>query len=237
VLPSGVELRIGLAALMGLTDEPGEIAGKGPLIAPVARAIALAKRRAQWRFAILDEHGHLLHQGTTRHRPLDYPTTGAHPGGIVELHVPTYLLDPALAEEHPAWAALLSDLAKQYAKRAPIAQDPTARYPGQPLRRRVEIKQRSCLFPGCPRPATDSQLDHRRDHARGGPTLEANLGALCDKHHDLKTRWAWRLIKRDDQTYGWISALGRRHQITIDPIAPPLPPPIPAAANDADPPF
>jgi hypothetical protein len=223
-VPSGVELRVGLACLMGLTDEPGDVAGTGPLIAPVARQIAEAQRRGEWRYAIVDSEGQLIFNGISRHRPAGYPTGGAK-GGIVELHVPTHLLDPAFIEEHPDWAPLLTDVAQQYERRAPIVQDPAARTPGKPLRRRVEITHRYCVFPSCRRPAADSQADHRFDHAKGGVTLEPNLGPLCERHHDLKTRWGWRLVKRDDTNYVWISPLGRRHLVKIEPVAPPLPDP------------
>ena len=223
-VPSGVELRVGLASLMGLTDDPGEIPGTGAVIARVARNIAQQQRCGEWRFAIVDDAGRLLFDGITRFRPAHYGT-GEASGGIVELHVPPHLLDPAFIEEHPAWAKLLTDLAKQYERRAAIVQDPAARLPGRPLRRRMEIKHRFCVFPGCRRPAADSQADHRYDHAKGGATLEKNLGPLCEAHHDLKTRWGWRLIKQDDQTYLWISPYGRRHIVTIEPVAPPLPDP------------
>ncbi|HVU90794.1 MAG TPA: hypothetical protein VHC23_01095 [Jatrophihabitans sp.] len=224
-VPSGVELRVGLAVLMGLSEQPGEIAGVGPVLAPVARELAERQRRGQWRYAIVDPDGRLLFDGVTRQRPPGYPTGGA-PGGIVELHVPEHLLDPAVIAEHPAWARLLTDLATQYARRAPIEQDPTARFPGRRLRRRVEITHRHCIFPACRRPATDSQADHRHDHARHGPTSETNLAPLCQRHHDLKTRWSWRLTKPDASTYTWISPLGRRHEVPIEPVAPPLPDPM-----------
>ena len=224
VVPSGVELRLGLASLMGLTDAPGEVAGAGPVVASVAREIAEMQRRGEWRFAIVDDEGRLLHDGITRHRPATY-SAGGERGGIVELHVPLYLLDPTFIEEHPQWAGLLSDLAKQCAAEQPIVQKPTARAPGQPLRRRVQVKHRYCVFPACRRPAGDTQTDHRHDYAYGGLTLENNLGPLCERHHDLKTRWGWRLIKRDHTTYVWISPFGRRHVVTIEPVAPPLPDP------------
>jgi len=238
VVPSGVELRVGLASLMGLSNEPAEVADSGPVLAPIARKIAEKQRRSEWRYAILDGNGVLLHDGITRHRPAGYLARGAK-GGIVELQVPNYLLEPAFIEEHPQWAALLTDLAKQYAAQKPIVQDPAARLPGRPLRRRMQVTHRSCVFPACRRPAAASQADHRHDHAKGGATLEPNLGPLCEGHHDLKTRWGWRLIKRDDTTYVWISPLGRRHLVTIEPVAVPLPEPRPreeTREQDPDPP-
>jgi len=223
-VPCGVELRVGLASLMGLTEEPGVVAGGGPVVASAARRLAERQRRGEWRFAIVDQAGRLLCDGLTRYRPPGY-AAGGDRGGIVELHVPMHLLDRAFIEEHPAWARLLTDLAEQYAQQAPIVQDPAARLPGKRLRRRVQIRHRFCLFPGCRRSAADSQADHRFDHAKGGVTLEKNLGPLCEAHHDLKTRWGWRLNKRDAETYVWVSPLGRRHVVTIEPVAPPLPDP------------
>jgi hypothetical protein len=51
-----------------------------------------------------------------------------------------------------------------------------------------------------------------------------------------KTKRGWRLIRRDEHTYVWISPLGRKHVVTIDPISPPLPDPVPRERrNDIDP--
>jgi len=225
----GVELRVGLATLLGLDERPAEIAGWGAVGAPVARTIAEKQRRAQWRFAVVDEDGRLLFDGITRHRP---PSTDALSpavdGGFVELQVPAVMLDdPFFATEHPGWGPLIRDLAAQYAEQAPIGQDPAARFAGRPLRRHSQVKHRTCLFPGCRRPAAECDLDHRRERSQGGPTTDANLGPGCRHDHQLKTTGGWRLIKRDDETYVWISPLGRRHVINVDPVAPPLPDPLP----------
>jgi hypothetical protein len=221
---SGVELRVGIATLMGLDEKPGEVAGFGPVIAPVARSLAERQRRGEWRYAIVDGDGRALATGLTRHRPTGDAAAGRK-GGIVELHVPEYLLDPAFIEEHPAWAKLLTDLARQYERQSPIEQDPAARLPGRQLRRHVQIRHRCCVFPGCRRPAAEAQADHRLDWSKHGPTVEANLGALCQRHHTLKTQGGWRLLKTDEITYQWVSPLGRRHLVKIEPVAPPLPSP------------
>ena len=226
---AGVELRVGLATLLELDERPGEIAGWGAVLASTARTIAEKQRRTQWRFAVIDENGRLLFDGITRHRP---PATGAPAppvsGGFVELQVPAVmLLDPFFAHEHPGWGPLIRDLAAQYAAQAPIVQDPAARFAGRPLRRHSQVKHRTCLFPGCRRPAAECDLDHREDHGRGGLTLDPNLGPGCRHDHRLKTTGGWRLIKRDDETYAWISPLGRTHVSHVDPVAPPLPDPLP----------
>jgi hypothetical protein len=174
----GIELKIGLGTLLGLDEESGEIAGWGPVLAPTARNIAARQHAARWRYAVVDDEGRLLFDGLTRQRPHELRDPVQSVGGTVELHVRVKLLgDPDLADRHPAWAKLLADLAAQFAEQRPIAQDPAARFPGRRLRRRTQLKFQRCIFPGCRRPASDSDLDHRHDHARGGRTVEENVGA------------------------------------------------------------
>ncbi|WP_290220706.1 HNH endonuclease signature motif containing protein [Corynebacterium atrinae] len=45
----------------------------------------------------------------------------------------------------------------------------------------------TCAVGGCDTPAHRAQMDHRVNHADGGPTTAANLAALCVKHHAMKT--------------------------------------------------
>ncbi len=66
----GVELRIDLDTLAGLTEHPGELAGYGPVIADIARKVAAEQDNAQWRWSITDPAtGQALYDGTTRRRP------------------------------------------------------------------------------------------------------------------------------------------------------------------------
>ena len=66
----GVELRIDLDTLAGLTEHPGEIAGYGPVIADIARKVAAEQDNAQWRWTVTDPAtGQALHNGTTGRRP------------------------------------------------------------------------------------------------------------------------------------------------------------------------
>jgi hypothetical protein len=231
---AGVHLRIGLGTLLGIDEQPGEIAGWGPVPAPVARRVAARQRRGEWRYAVVDTEGRLLFDGLTRRRPRGAGSNVTRVrGGIVELHVPLALLtDSDLADRYPEWAGLLADLRKQYAEQRPIEQDPTARFAGRPLRRRQQTYFQRCLFRGCRRPATDCDLDHRREHTRGGATDEHNTGPGCRHDHRLKTSGGWRLVRRDSQTFVWISPLGSKHVVTVDPVAPPLPAPRPRVLAD-----
>jgi hypothetical protein len=63
-----VELTIPLATALGTGSEPGELAGYGPVLADVARQIAVQQRDAQWRFSVTHQ-GEFIYQGVTRARP------------------------------------------------------------------------------------------------------------------------------------------------------------------------
>ncbi|MFW3384950.1 UNVERIFIED_CONTAM: DUF222 domain-containing protein [Kocuria sp. CPCC 205274] len=56
------------------------------------------------------------------------------------------------------------------------------------LRRLVELRDGTCRFPGCRRRSETCDLDHTVAWARGGPTAEHNLAALCRHHHRVKHR-------------------------------------------------
>ena len=200
---TGVEIRIGLSTLLGLDERPGEIPGLGPVIAPVARDFVTAQHHgAQWRFAVTDDQGYLLLAGTTRRRPR-HPNPGRCRGGVVEIHLPAALLRRLVADsaaESAAgddWAAVIADIAAQYARRdeltAALERRPTSRLVRGALARHVQIRDRTCSHPGCRCPARKADLDHTRDHARGGPTTTRNTGPGCGRHHLYKTELGWQL--------------------------------------------
>ncbi len=65
-----VELRVDIATLVGLDDLPGDLGGYGPVIADLARQLALASPHLQWRYVVTDpDTGRLRQVGTTRRRP------------------------------------------------------------------------------------------------------------------------------------------------------------------------
>ena len=81
-----------------------------------------------------------------------------------------------------------------------------------PLRRYLVARDRSCRFPGCNRRAEKCQLDHATAWDDGGDTNPANLGALCTRHHQLKTYAGWDITdSRADGSCTWHSPEGRRY--------------------------
>ncbi len=70
-----------------------------------------------------------------------------------------------------------------------------SRAPFPELKRFIQARDISCRFPGCNRSAKAGQIDHAREWGRGGQTNRANLGALCTRHHQLKTHGGWSIVE------------------------------------------
>ncbi len=61
-----IELTVPLTTLMGLAEEPGELAGWGPIAADITRDLADQHHNVTWRYRVTDADGHLVGAGTTR---------------------------------------------------------------------------------------------------------------------------------------------------------------------------
>ncbi|VAW04445.1 hypothetical protein MNBD_ACTINO01-1333 [hydrothermal vent metagenome] len=84
----------------------------------------------------------------------------------------------------------------------------TRRYPTAAQRRRIEERDRVCVFPGCRIPAIDSDIDHIVAVADGGTTTDDNLAPLCRYHHRIKHGYGWTYQRTTDGRYRWISPAG-----------------------------
>ncbi|WP_239068796.1 HNH endonuclease signature motif containing protein [Cellulomonas pakistanensis] len=106
----------------------------------------------------------------------------------------------------------------------------------------VRTRDRTCAFPGCTVPARRADLDHTREyHPQPGAPPDAplgrtdadNLGALCRRHHRLKTDGGFRLRQIEPGLFEWITPAGHRylvrpgtgqsHDATVDPYDAPPP--------------
>ena len=94
------------------------------------------------------------------------------------------------------------------------------------LRAFIATRDGTCRFPGCRRRAVTCQMDHADPWDDGGSTDRINLGALCVRHHHLKTFGGWAIIDcRDSGHCTWRSPRGRVHESPRPPVAEPDPPP------------
>jgi hypothetical protein len=148
--PITVNVTIDLPTLLGLNENPGQLAGYGAIPASVARALA---SDGKWKRFITDpQSGALLDYGRETYSP------------------PQALIDFLIARD------------------------------------------RTCRFPGCRRSAALSDLDHAQSWEEGGTTSLDNLGALCRRHHLLKTHGGWSIESRADGSCTWTSPLGKIYQ-------------------------
>ena len=154
--PISVNVTIDLPTLLGLAENPGQLAGYGAIPASVARELAAD---GKWKRFITDpQTGNLLDYGRQSYEP------------------PQALIDFLIARD------------------------------------------RTCRFPGCRRSAALSDIDHAQSWETGGRTSPDNLGALCRRHHRLKTHDGWEVESRPDGSCTWRSPLGKIYLTPARPI-------------------
>jgi len=154
--PITVNVTIDLPTLLGLAENPGQLAGYGAIPASVARALA---SDGKWQRFITDpQTGTLLDFGRESYEP------------------PQALVDFLIARD------------------------------------------RTCRFPGCRHSAARADLDHAKSWESGGETSAANLGALCRRHHRLKTHGGWKLKSHSDGACTWTSPLGKIYEVPARPM-------------------
>ena len=154
--PISVNVTIDLPTLLGLAENPGQLAGYGAIPASIARELAAD---GKWKRFITDpQTGNLLDFGRQSYEP------------------PQALVDFLIARD------------------------------------------RTCRFPGCRRSAALSDIDHAQSWEDGGRTSPDNLGALCRRHHRLKTHDGWKVESRPDGSCTWTSPLGKIYLTPARPI-------------------
>ncbi|MBW8751354.1 MAG: DUF222 domain-containing protein [Propionibacteriales bacterium] len=93
----------------------------------------------------------------------------------------------------------------------------------------IDLRDKTCVFPWCHRPARRCDKDHTVPHDQGGPTCACNLAPLCRLHHRMKTHGGWTYTILKPGTYLWRSPYGytwlRDQTGTTDLTPPPVDPP------------
>ncbi len=69
------------------------------------------------------------------------------------------------------------------------------------IRRAVTLRDKTCAWPRCGRPAAHCDVHHLQHKRDGGRTSVSECVLLCQFHHDVCVhRWGWRLILHPDGT-------------------------------------
>jgi hypothetical protein len=133
--------------------------------------------------------------------------------------------------EIPGWGPVIADIARQVTADqhdaqwqytitnddgAVVTNGTTRRRPTTTMKRAVEAKARTCVFPGCRMPARECDIDHNQAWNDGGATTECNLAPLCRHHHTIKHR-GWTLTQPKPGSYTWTSPLGHTYTKGPDP--------------------
>ncbi|TFC07079.1 HNH endonuclease, partial [Cryobacterium adonitolivorans] len=76
----------------------------------------------------------------------------------------------------------------------------------------LRLRDATCRFPGCARPASRSDIDHTTAWEHGGPTDYDNLAHLCASHHRLKHQTLWDVVQEPGGVLAWTSPAGQTHR-------------------------
>jgi hypothetical protein len=230
-----------LTTIAGEDQRTSELLGWGWLHADLARRVSAAQH-ASWWYVLTEVDGTTLDVGPVRRRPAAaWAPAGPAPtyrNVEVWLQVTRAELTALLDHPPPGWAPLIVDIANRVAHRpgGPPNADPTDRFPNVALRRWIHIRDRHCTFVGCRVGAHQGEIDHSHEHAKGGPTIDANLGAACGSDHALHSNHGWRVRQPAPGTVIWTSPLGHDYRTAPPPrphdVLPPMPDP--TRAEDLD---
>ena len=107
-------------------------------------------------------------------------------------------------------------------------------------REQTQLRDGTCVFPWCTRPARSCDCDHVIAYDQGGTTCSCNIAPLCRRHHRLKTHSPWTYTALEPGPFLWSSPHGyqflRDHQGTLDVTGdrrPPDPPTPPTSSSTA----
>src|SRR5512146_867936 len=83
--------------------------------------------------------------------------------------------------------------------------------PGEKLRRLVQVRDHTCTFPTCSRPAHKRDLEHALPFRTGGRTDACNAGARSRRCHRVKQSPGWTLTQPKPGWHQWTTPTGRTY--------------------------
>jgi hypothetical protein len=87
--------------------------------------------------------------------------------------------------------------------------------PPAAMRREVEARHETCVFPSCNQPSHRSDVDHTIPW-RPGTTCRCNRATLCRHHHRLKQRPDWELVQVWPGLLIWVTPSGAWYIVRPD---------------------
>jgi hypothetical protein len=185
---SSVNLTMPLATWLGLAELPGMAAGYGPLDADASRQLAAllaGQPGVRWCITLTGRQGQAIAHGCARAGP-----------------------DASAGTDLVNWLSGIGICQLETGECSHLRETPHYRPPPS-LRHLLRVRQATCSFPGCRRPATRCDYDHTIPHDQGGRTCECNLAPLCRRHHRAKQAPGWRLDQPAPGVMIWTTPSGR----------------------------
>ena len=191
-LSGTINLTMPLSAWTGESDLPGDVAGHGTADAATCRDLAARARPfAAWCLTLTDPGGRAVAHACA---------SGAPPPGPLD--------SASWAASLRARIQLLESGTCSHARSSPRYRPPPN------LVHLIRVRQRTCSFPGCRRPAVRCDLDHTLAFEKGGLTCECNLAPLCRAHHRAKQTTGWHLAHNQPGQLTWTTPAGRSYTTT-----------------------
>jgi hypothetical protein len=211
-MTGSVNLTMPLATWLGLSDGPGEAAGYGPLDADDSRALAglLAQWPGnRWCVTLTGQHGQPIGHGCTRTKPITGEDPATSPSSS---HGPSPPPSPTAPACTPNWLPSIAIRPLETGACCHQRQSPAYRPPSS-LQHLITVRQPTCSFPGCRRPAIGGcDQDHTVPYHQGGRTCECNLAPLCRRHHRAKQTHGWILTQTRPGEMTWTTPSSRTYR-------------------------
>jgi Domain of unknown function (DUF222) len=204
-LAARINLTASLTTLLGLDNQPADVAGFGPVDPELARelaALAAAHPASRYCVTITGDDGRAIGHGCVRGRtgppdparapdPASPPDPSVQPGQALRSF--TVRIEPLASEpcEHRH-------------------QEPGYQ-PSRRLQHLVTARTPTCTAPGCRWPAARCDIDHTVPYDQGGRTCECGLAPLCRHHHRCKQSEGWHLDQPAPGVMAWTTPAGRRY--------------------------
>jgi hypothetical protein len=213
-----VNLVLPLSTWLGWSLSPGEVAGFGPLDAADSTALAAALARdpaTKWCVTVTGSDGRAIAHGCAKAAP-GQASTG--PIGLHEGPGPPST-GPIGPHEGPGpppppgiriWLAGVSLAWLETSECSHRRESPGYR-PSPALTHLIQVRQITCIAPGCRRPAASCDFEHTIPYHQGGRSCECNGGPCCRRHHRAKQGSGWQLAQPRPGTFVWTTPHGRSY--------------------------
>jgi hypothetical protein len=140
----------------------------------------------------------------------------------IELHLTPPTLTALAAHPPTGYQQVIADITEQVhrdqtehpphqwtqldATGRPLHHGHTGRMPTSTEAAFIRARDRTCRTPSCRRIASRCELDHRLEHANGGPSHRGWVDTRCKRHHHLREHGF--TIRKDTNTTTWTTPSG-----------------------------